>query len=133
MNEAKHTPGPWVAVECCETCILPCGVAVAVQMEKEPWASVGRICSMTGQGNGVYDPEVTTANARLIAAAPELLRYAQMEAEYTHAVNRRRQDWSGGDLLGFRAKHWVPEGEPVGAWLGRIRDAAIAKAKGGAQ
>jgi hypothetical protein len=72
-KKPKHTPGPWLAVECCEGFPLPAGVPIAVQTQANPWAAQGCICHMIGQGDGRYDPEVTAANARLIASAPQLL------------------------------------------------------------
>ena len=70
---SEHTPGPWEAVEVCEGILFPAGVAVAVQTSAEPWKRTGRICDIVAQGDGAYSSETTTANARLIAAAPELL------------------------------------------------------------
>lgn len=117
----NHTPGPWTAVECCDSCPLPSGVAVAVQTDREPWTSIGRICSMTAQGDGKYDPSVTNANARLIAAAPELLAACELAI----------------DLFQFgtfdNGVH-SPSGESEAEhWAGRCREkmaSAIAKAKG---
>jgi len=70
--ETAAMPGPWVAVEYNERCEFPSGVAIAVQTAAEPYARTGTICAMIGQGDGTYDPAVTTANAHLIAAAPAM-------------------------------------------------------------
>ena len=73
-TDLRHTPGPWVAVDACEGAPLPAGVLCAVQTRAEPWKSVGRICGMYAQGeNGRYSPERSSANALLVAAAPDLL------------------------------------------------------------
>ena len=59
---AKHTPGPWFAV----------GYQVEIESE-----TVADICTtnanLFGQG-GLHDDARAMANARLIAAAPEMLR-----------------------------------------------------------
>lgn len=70
---SEPTPGPWIAVEADEMSPLPAGVMVAVHAAAEPWKATGTICELNGQGDREYDPAVTNANARLIAAAPELL------------------------------------------------------------
>lgn len=60
MNEAKHTPGPWRA----------CGDSVKAgsRFNVCPCVTAG------GSAKGMIDErEVTYANARLIAAAPDLL------------------------------------------------------------
>ena len=59
---ARHTPGPWFAV----------GYQVEIQSD-----TVADICTtnatLFGQG-GLHDDARAMANARLIAAAPEMLR-----------------------------------------------------------
>lgn len=76
------------------------------------------------------DTEQQEANARLIAAAPDLLEYAKLEAEFTRQCDRTRHDYSPTEF-----REWVEanvsNGEPIGRWLGRIRDAAILKATTG--
>lgn len=80
----RYTSGPWTEVEHNEGCEFPSGVAVAVHRKSEPFKQIGCICHMVGQGEGKYDPEITTNNAKLIAAAPEmyelLLLYEEWEA-----------------------------------------------------
>lgn len=69
-----HTPGPWEAVEWTDSTPLA-GVAFAVQRQGTHDAR-HRICEMVGQAGEdgqSYSSERTTATARLIAAAPELL------------------------------------------------------------
>ena len=63
--ETKHTPGPWEIV--CEGGGEP---AAVYGQPKNIYASGLRVASMCGPGN---DPAAWLANARLIAAAPELL------------------------------------------------------------
>ncbi len=71
---SKHTNGPWKAYEASERCPLPVGCPVEVGTETGKGRRTDTICEMVGQGNGKYDPVVTWANARLIAAAPDLLK-----------------------------------------------------------
>lgn len=76
----------------------------------------------------------TEGEARFIVRAcnchADLLRYAELEAEYTALCDRRRPDWSPFALMAWVEANGIGN-EPVGAWLGRIRAEAIAKAKGG--
>jgi hypothetical protein len=69
MSEAKHTPGPWID--------FPAPVINSVPMRfgdciigQQVWAATTRICLVEEQNVG---PEQELANARLIAAAPDLL------------------------------------------------------------
>lgn len=67
MSAAKHTPGPWTSYPCnlekYSRVITAKGAMVQIAMTKEVYGD-----RMT------YGPgEETTANARLIAAAPDLL------------------------------------------------------------
>ena len=68
--EAKHTPGPWKAVDVRDARNNPSGYAV--------WQDIERPFSDSPRGNKICaTPDGTTpqnkANAALIAAAPELL------------------------------------------------------------
>lgn len=68
MNTPKHTPGPWFTNEA-EACIW------ARSGRRAPVATVFTAEDPTSEGSpesGVYSPE-ESANAALIAAAPELL------------------------------------------------------------
>lgn len=67
MSGAKHTPGPWVWQH------WPDGQnTVATQ------ATLGTVANVWTSGAGV---DIDKANARLIAAAPELLEALQVAAE----------------------------------------------------
>ncbi len=68
----SHKPGPWEAVEHTANFPFPVGVCCRV-VEKGGFTREHTICDITAQGDGKYEPAVTNANARLIAAAPELL------------------------------------------------------------
>jgi hypothetical protein len=107
----SHSPGPWKAYERSERCPIPAGVAVEVGTEAGHGARTGTICEMVGQGAGKYDPRVTDANARLIAAAPELL----------DALHDALAELSPL-MLAYRAEH----AETI---LSKVR-AALAKAEG---
>lgn len=62
MSESKHTPGPWIQD----------GVTIRA---KTPLTSIATVLDVAWPcGNVPYDPK---ANARLIAAAPELLEFAK--------------------------------------------------------
>ena len=81
--EPTFTPGPWEAVEWTDEVPLPMGVVLAVQ-RAGTHGPQGRICEIVAQGSdGEYSPEVTNANARLLAAAPRLLAALQ---RFTHAI-----------------------------------------------
>ena len=83
--DAKHTPGPWASYPCnlekysrvitakgCMVQVAHTGVRGKVAMTKEVWGD-----RMT------YGPgEETTANARLIVAAPDLLNVLLRMVEY---------------------------------------------------
>ena len=64
----SHTPGPWSAVSC----------RVGWYIASAP---DGAIVVDTGDAEGRYGPIESEANARLIAAAPELLAALQAIAE----------------------------------------------------
>ena len=68
---AKHTPGPWEAVEVNEEIPLPAGVLIAVHKAGD-YSKQGCVCDIRAQGDGKYEPEVTNANAHLISASPEM-------------------------------------------------------------
>ena len=68
---AKHTPGPWEAVEVNEEIPLPAGVFIAVHKAGD-YSKQGCVCDIRAQGDGKYEPEVTNANAHLISASPEM-------------------------------------------------------------
>ena len=132
-----HTPGPWRLIE---THVPACGGFGA------RW-----VCEITCPDNNfivadvpeyrTYPDETPTieANARLIAAAPELLEACQTFAEWL-----RREDSTGCLEQPWRDKRDTPEGEAL--WREWFHEnlrlcalaqeqarAAIAKATGGAE
>lgn len=76
MNDdktTKHTPGPWTIVETGKTGLgeVVCEVGRGGDIDprdEDSLYQVGRMCDWGG-----WDKETTLANARLIAAAPEML------------------------------------------------------------
>jgi hypothetical protein len=103
MSETKHTPGPW---EPCRIC-GECGVV---------WGPGHRIVSRPSECSDVQKEE-SAANARLIAAAPDLLAFAQRMAE---------RDCGYGDScpgLDSNGRH--------GPCVGCLARDVIAKARGG--
>lgn len=107
MTEAKHTPGPWHLEEM--------GYNSSSYYIRGSSESGDRLT--IGKGAVAHIPRSTVnpmeANARLIAAAPELLEAlkAMLEAEYAHEW----EDYSSEELTVLEKAH-----------------AAIAKAEGGA-
>lgn len=76
----NHTPGPWVLAEVVESRFQKTEMR-RVRAEKEGFDH-GAVCEVYG----VRDGSIAAANARLIAAAPELLealeKRAQVDAAY---------------------------------------------------
>lgn len=65
MSESKHTPGPWIVNTDKD---YENGKPSCIWTSKGP--SYGTICAMTKE----YPEKFNLANARLIAAAPDLLK-----------------------------------------------------------
>ena len=106
MADVKHTPGPWTSYPCAlerySQVITANGAMVQIAMTKEVYGD-----------RRTYEPgEETTANARLIAAAPDLLEALQ---------------W----LVDILPDPDLDNDELQRTWTRRAR-AAIAKATGGA-
>jgi hypothetical protein len=118
---SAYTPGPWVASWITAECPFPAGPPQSVQREGTIDGQ-GRICDMVAQGHGKYDPAVTAANARLIAAAPELLAVAQGLVAYHTGEGLRQRT---GGLAGCSNCGGVPHSATCHVGLAL---AAIAKA-----
>jgi hypothetical protein len=77
---AKHTPGPWFAV----------GYQVEIESE-----TVADICTtnahLFGQP-GLHDDARAMANARLIAAAPDMLKMLEVACDCLEASNFEGED-----------------------------------------
>jgi hypothetical protein len=77
---AKHTPGPWFAV------------GYQVEIERE---NVADICTtnahLFGQP-GLHDDARAMANARLIAAAPDMLKMLEVARDCLEASNFEGED-----------------------------------------
>jgi len=103
---SKHTPGPWFAV------------GAQVEIEDD---SVPDICTcdpqVMRQSHLDWHPKTVEANARLIAAAPELLEALEWYAKKVEDLNKG--GWTAGKALG------VLQGD-----RGRRAKEVIAKAKG---
>ena len=81
MTDGKHTPGPWTSYPCnlerYSRVITANGAMVQIAMTKEVYGD-----------RRTYEPgEETTANARLIAAAPDLLEAAKLVIAWYEAEN----------------------------------------------
>lgn len=113
MSEAKHTPGPWATYESSERCPIPAGVIVEVGTQSGEGFKSGTICEMVAQGvGGKYSSEITDANARLIAAAPELAASARGLANVAE------------DIIAAYADVIGTESEP--GWIYDLREASRA-------
>lgn len=125
MTKAQHTPGPWYWGK------DPKG------RFSEPYllAGDGTVICHFGDDEEYYPTEgdiPSEANARVIAAAPDLLAYAEcMEAFNAWAYHK------GGNAPNYFAVYlqhgWNPSAETDIDFLNRIRKEALAKAKGGAE
>ncbi len=100
--EAKHTPGPWsitnTIMGSAETTVWPSAVVAA------PYGSVDTVCDFSFMTNKPHGEQ--QANARLIAAAPELL--AALRAMIERAEWHGDKDADG--LCGARAAVAKAEG-----------------------
>ena len=101
MKENKHTPGPWSATHIIGSWWIE---------DDDPTAFCRRRIAIVDDGAGIESPD---ANARLIAAAPELL--AALEAAREFIID--------GMAMGFVG---MPEDEDVM----EVIEKAISKAKG---
>lgn len=100
----KHTPGPWIATHIIGSWWIE---------DDDPTAFCRRRIAIVDDGAGIESPD---ANARLIAAAPELL--AALEAAREFIID--------GMAMGFIG---MPEDETVL----EVIEKAIRKAKGGSK
>ncbi len=76
MSETKFTSGPWEA-----RYVEGAGWSVRRKYERPGYTGLAPICSMAWWQfdiPGIIDNEISGANAKLIAAAPELLEALQM-------------------------------------------------------
>ncbi len=77
--EPKYIAGPW-------SC-SPAGDKWEIDSEGHAWASIADVCA-NDLGNAVVTPEQAEANARLIAAAPELLEACALAVATIERLNR---------------------------------------------
>jgi len=96
---SQHTPGPWE--------VSPSGVLIGTAAD--PYQAIATIID----GHGSVSPCELAPNARLIAAAPELLQALQALLSYTEACEGLLNASPAGQVIAARN--------------------AIAKATGGAQ
>ena len=128
MSAFKGTPGPWFAGEQCE-------VSGWVDIRIPGYSRNPVACATpadSGDAEARRDAE-TLANARLIAAAPELLEACQTFAEW---LRREDEGLPGGIARGTpegerRWREWWDENLRVCALAQDQVRAAIAKAAGG--
>lgn len=89
----KHTPAPWIND----------GNTISAQVDPAHPSYIAPVCFLDGD----WSPEIVTANARLIAAAPELL--AALEA-CLHRLDAH-DDQSAPECLAARAAITKATGE----------------------
>lgn len=102
MSESKHTPGPWKVSPTDDTVVID--------------ATGAEVAAIDGDYN---DPDTwpqMEANARLIAAAPDLLSEAKKQVEWLRMLRDQLPQW---DIDGFE----------VDKRIAALED-AIAKAEG---
>lgn len=116
MNEAKHTKGPWIVGVMGHDADMDTQIACLKENEntEQEWTAIG-----TSDADGFAEVIALAhpANARLIAAAPELLEACE------------------GLTLLIENMHDLFGANPVGEWMQqkesyRLAKAAIAKAEG---
>lgn len=92
MSAAQHTAGPWT---------LDLSGAGSWAVYVEPTGDFDSHLTIARRGELNHRTAESEANARLIAAAPELL--AEIEREYTELADFRN-DWPGRDTPAGQAK-----------------------------
>jgi hypothetical protein len=115
LSESKHTPGPWKVMENGNP--LSAGIVAIIQHSPERLLTVEE----DHFGGPWCAPETWEANARLIAAAPELLAMLRKVADTLPSL-----EWTGQGCCPFCG--YVPIGQPEVPCALR---ALIAKAEGG--
>jgi hypothetical protein len=124
MNAAKHTPGPW------EVCRWETKRIVIRPVYPTPGCTTGFApLAVVGGDKRTVTEAGKQANARLIAAAPELLEAAEAALLYDEALRSCRND--PREMASF----CTAQGDDLDAlyddWIKKSR-AAIAKFVGGA-
>jgi hypothetical protein len=115
---SKHTPGPWEAIH-----TTSAGWNVRRRHERPSYTGLAPVCSMAWWQfdiPGIIDEEISAANARLIAAAPELLEALRSVLKY-YAPSA------------LECAEWALDGNSQTDAILRKARAAIAKAIGGAE
>ena len=117
-DQPKHTPGPWLADK-------------ATYHNGYVEHFVGRDGDAVAIAGDITDPETrqpSEANARLIAAAPDLLEAARLQERHEWA--KRNLESIGADPLNPERLALVMEVERTGSAANMARKSAIAKAEG---
>lgn len=81
MSRKQHTPGPWRAGD-------DCGEVNKVIAEDGTI-----ICDASDHGSGVEDAGERAANARMLAAAPEMLEKLKEAAQHGEITEGRYRRW----------------------------------------
>lgn len=127
MIESKHTPGPWFPA--LDNIGSPKVVAGKVDVARMSWLGFTMGDWQVGGDAAQSKREEIAANARLMAASPDLLE-ALKALSLECLADVLNPCWAGrqSDVAGL---HWGSEpGAPVAACSSCIAKAAIAKAEG---
>jgi len=109
MNETKHTPGPWERIN----------LTICTQSTRElPCLIIARVYEAGLETQAADSPEQATANARLIAAAPDLLEACNSILPFLKDLVKRPRSSASAQRIGADAE------DALG-----VVDAAIAKAR----
>lgn len=79
MSAAKHTPGPWTIDRRCN------GLVSVIDFAGDTEFTAGRVARCEAEDDNSAAIHVNDANARLIAAAPNLAEALARVAEFLHA------------------------------------------------
>lgn len=77
---SKHTPGPWIVDETVALGSYGVWTQDAIRYSAHGMQRSAQICAVHGD-NSDFDRETTDANARLIAAAPDMLELLKRIAQ----------------------------------------------------
>ncbi len=117
---AEHTRGPWI-VDVSDGLGLHVS---AVDPDGERWCVAQIVDGLSANAN--EDKAICSANAHLIASAPDLLAACEAGRRYQEAIERVEEDW----MRPIDEECWKRNVQLYREWV-EMTAAAAAKAKGG--